>query len=60
MKPIYYKKGQRVRIENGGEFEGMANLIEFVGKDDYPPYRETWKVYFSGVGTFRRTIIPGD
>lgn len=65
MLPIKYKKGDRVSILNhtlsGKPFiEGDAILTEFVGKDDYPPYSETWKVRFvSEPGAeYSRVIVP--
>lgn len=64
MKAIYFKKGQTVDIPNATPsgkpiIEGKAKLIEFVGKGDYPPYPETWKVRFPGEDEiFTRTLIP--
>jgi hypothetical protein len=64
MKPIQYKKGQVVSIHNTSIegkpiIEGKAKLIEFVGKNDYPPYQETWRVQFTGEAeTYLRTITP--
>jgi hypothetical protein len=65
MQPIKYKKGDRVSILNqtlsGKPFiEGDAILTEFVGKDDYPPYLETWKVRFVSElsNEYTRVISP--
>jgi len=64
MKQISYIPGQHVNIQNktiSGKpvFEGMATLVRFVGKGDYPPYFETWEMKFPGEReTFERTILP--
>jgi hypothetical protein len=66
MKMPFYKAGDKVEIFNtklNGEIigEGIAQLKRFKGKEDYPPYRETWLVRFPGEAeTFTRTLVPGE
>ncbi len=63
MKPVAHTKGQKLTIYQDPVTkqmpEGEATLVEFVSKDDYPPYREDWKVLFDGEGEFAviRSII---
>jgi len=64
MKAISYIPGQQVNILNktiSGKpvFEGIATLVRFVGKGDYPPYFETWLVKFpNDKELYQRTIAP--
>ena len=65
MIGIFYKAGDKVEISNttiGGKVitEGIATLVRFEGKWDYPPYPESWQVKFEGdTETFIRSLTPG-
>jgi hypothetical protein len=65
MKHIFFRKGDKVMIYQKPvtqeDQEGMAELVQFVGKADYAPYLETWEVRFDGDQdreTFTRTLLP--
>lgn len=64
MQAIKHKAGDRVTIINqtlsGKDFiEGEAILTQFMGKADYPPYPETWRVRFLNEGgqEYQRNIV---
>lgn len=64
MRTIEHSPGQVLMIYQDPisreHEEGKAELIKFMCKDEYPPYRETWEVHFiedDPSETYTRSII---